>query len=393
MKKNDYYKRLTYYFRNSILDGERLSPNTKALLDAIKPEQFSQIKKDAPFAVPITVWEQGQMDTTTTETIFTTMKVEPEVDEVGIVLMPRIDLIKTVSGQAIGKQSEIITPLVTQARLQRTGQLQPDTTTPPFVPREWLAPNQSDQTPFAHVAAMDNFITQNPYNITDWASLKDYCQRLLAALVEDTTQNTNAATSLHDFPIMDDYQVRPDICLILLEPPIKAGFHILKIYDAIIRNAKLNQLFTRVFDYSVVERSSYQDLTHDLDAGLDHVGQMTDEFPLADKQRNALHYISRMQTGDILPVNGPPGTGKTTLLRSVVANAWVQAALVAKEPPIIVAASSSNQAVTNILDSFQRIEETQIEAALKGRWLPGIDAYGLLPAVKTKRMQLILTPI
>lgn len=104
---------------------------------------------------------------------------------------------------------------------------------------------------------------------------------------------------------------------------------------------------------------------------------MTAEFPLAEKQRNALHYVARMDEGDLLAVNGPPGTGKTTLLRSVVADSWVRAAILRKEPPIVVATSSSNQAVTNILDSFSKIEETNVEEALKGRWLPNINAYGL----------------
>ena len=109
-----------------------------------------------------------------------------------------------------------------------------------------------------------------------------------------------------------------------------------------------------------------------------HVGQMSGEFPLSVKQRNALHYFIEQKPGEILAVNGPPGTGKTTFLRSVVANLWTQAALNQSEAPLIVATSNNNQAVTNILESFARIEETGLDECLKGRWLPEVRQLWLV---------------
>jgi hypothetical protein len=378
MSQASYYKSLTEYFRRSVIDAERLSPNTKALLDSVKPQEFSRVKKDAPFAVSSSIWQLGQLDEQTTQSIFTTLKVSKKIQQVDIVLMPRVDLIQVSSGHAIGQQSKIITPILTQVRLSRSGELSPSDK-PPFVPREWLAPNQSDQIPFGNVATMDAFITQNPFNAASWSELTDYCDRMLTSLVNDTLEeNTQEPKrSLFDIHLLDDYQIKAEISLVLLEPPIIAGFHILKIYDAIIRGTKLNTLYKKAFSTVNSETKTYVDLTHKVDDCAQHVGQMTAEFPLADKQRNALHYINRMQKGDLLAVNGPPGTGKTTLLRSVVADSWVRSALAGKEPPIIVAASSSNQAVTNILDSFSKIEETCVENELKGRWLPHIDSYGL----------------
>lgn len=59
--------------------------------------------------------------------------------------------------------------------------------------------------------------------------------------------------------------------------------------------------------------------------------------------------------GDVLAVNGPPGTGKTALLQTIVADMYVKAALEENDAPVIVAISTNNQAVTNIIDSFGKI--------------------------------------
>ena len=78
--------------------------------------------------------------------------------------------------------------------------------------------------------------------------------------------------------------------------------------------------------------------------------------------------------GDLLAVSGPPGTGKTTLLQSVVADLVVDSALNQTEPPVIVAASSNNQAVTNIIDSFSNIEKIGL-SNLEERWIDGVKSF------------------
>ncbi len=112
------------------------------------------------------------------------------------------------------------------------------------------------------------------------------------------------------------------------------------------------------------------------DAMAVRAGHMSPSFPLADAQRLALTNLGTLRDGEVLTLNGPPGTGKTTLLQSVVASNWVQSAIRGdRYPPITVACSTNNQAVTNILTSFSSIEENPA-SSFYGRWIDGLDSYG-----------------
>lgn len=84
----------------------------------------------------------------------------------------------------------------------------------------------------------------------------------------------------------------------------------------------------------------------------ERLGHSGDEFPLALAQRDALSHYLTQQSGDILAVNGPPGTGKTTLVLSIIATEWASAALHKTQPPVVIATSTNNQAVTNIIEAF-----------------------------------------
>ena len=58
-----------------------------------------------------------------------------------------------------------------------------------------------------------------------------------------------------------------------------------------------------------------------------HLGQMGGLWPLAARQREAVHHAGALAEGELLAVAGPPGTGKTTLICSLVATRVVEAAL------------------------------------------------------------------
>lgn len=100
-----------------------------------------------------------------------------------------------------------------------------------------------------------------------------------------------------------------------------------------------------------------------------HHGQMKNEYPLADAQREAVHCFTQLNEGDVLAVSGPPGTGKTTLLQTIVAEIIVENALEKKEAPLILATSSNNKAITNIIEAFSIGDKSQVADELFTRWI------------------------
>lgn len=101
--------------------------------------------------------------------------------------------------------------------------------------------------------------------------------------------------------------------------------------------------------------------------------------PLDPFQRRAAIAALALAEGQVQAINGPPGTGKTSLLRAVIASIWVRAAAAAGEPPLVLATGPTNQAVTNIIEAFG---EVATPAHLTGRgditarWIHQALPYG-----------------
>lgn len=94
-------------------------------------------------------------------------------------------------------------------------------------------------------------------------------------------------------------------------------------------------------------------------------------FGLNNNQRL---FIKGLKDGvsDVLALNGPPGTGKTTVLQSVVASLIVDSIINGdSKMPIIFGLSATNQAKNNIIDGFKlsNILDVNNSSILSQRWI------------------------
>ncbi|MBT5954464.1 AAA family ATPase [bacterium] len=382
---------LATYFRQSLLDSERACPNDTILLPALGIATDYKQSKDYCFAVNGSDVIRGVVDQHTTNQLFEIKEKQVKdkktlpLHQIEIVVFPRVDVLKFERINPSFSKRRVLLPLVIIATLSKNGQLLP-TDKAPWIPREWLAPNESSNPTIGELINIDTFLTQTPYeNIQTWVSVMTFAIGLLSAAIDhDIDPKKITPDYLSQLSVNESYEQSMK-GLILIDPPIiEAKRNIISVLEAVIENESGNNLFENYATPTSASIRPFKSLEHNRASGIKHVGQMTNEFPLSSNQRNALHYLFNQKKGEILAVNGPPGTGKTTLLRSVVANLWTQAALDETDPPIIVAASNNNQAVTNILESFARIEETESDPSIQGRWIPDLKSYGLYLCSQTK---------
>ena len=298
--------------------------------------------------------------------------VDDDLEQVQVCFWPLVARRRTSHGAGRGDGlPDYVAPIVSVALVAREGGAVRPTRT--VIARDLLEPLPEGAFSLGTVEDLDTFLTESPFSSplegafhdAVWEQYREDCARLL----NDVTAG---------WPGQDSGYERIGRGLIEVAGDAAATVrNILALYDSILRTKPVAPLLE---SYAVSAREpACPSLAapHDL-AG--RLGHSTNSFPLADKQRDILAHLAAAEEGEILAVNGPPGTGKTTMLLSAIAGEWVRAARAGGDPPLIAAASSNNQAVTNVIDAFEK-DFARGEGPFAGRWLNDIGSFGLyLPA-------------
>lgn len=323
----------------------------------------------------------GVVGQTTIDACFA--EVAEDKQFVEVVIRPKVYVLRLEHGkQRRAGTPDTVTPIIAPAKLARDGRLYPQSRT--MIPRDILEPLERGNFFIGLVSKQDNILTENPIPGVNtetgageplrndefsqqWVRFLADCDRLLKEVGQGWPGGEG------------DYELAGHGYLVMKKSSSHSK-HILPLYDHIRGNSRAAPLFEH---YASTNKSPPEPCLPQHAAFSRRLAHASNKFPLAPAQRHALAHLMVAKAEEILAINGPPGTGKTTLLLSVVASLWAEAAIANGEPPVVLAASTNNQAVTNILDAFGKDFATGDDERLGGRWLPRVSSFGAyFPAEK-----------
>ncbi|WP_164929146.1 DEAD/DEAH box helicase [Gloeobacter violaceus] len=297
---------------------------------------------------------------------------QQETEFVEVQLCP-IRLIDERSGASVA-------PVWMPAVVSRCGQLSVGSQTP-WIARRLLEPNEAYLT-IGTIEAFNDYVSRAALPTDNWSKYWEYCHTMLQ----------HVAGAGYDNLEMQGFRIAPEAYVFKGSQIPGITKHVRKLYEYMLANT-VPPLAYHFTGAHLSTLCPLLDRDQQRRQALRHLGQMSGTYPLSPSQREALHHFFNCGVGEVLAINGPPGTGKTTLVQSLVASLWVECAVAASEPPVIVAASTNNQAVTNVIASFGNQEPMGGELAR--RWLPELLSYGLYlvsaakPDEETKAFQCI----
>lgn len=283
--------------------------------------------------------------------------------------------LKTVATEFEGSKKiennieEMLSIFFLPVNVNKSGQLiPPDEGKMPWIPREYLIPMEDPQIAVGDSEKYDEYLeitTDIRNQIDSWDKYFEYAKNMYEYVTNSHFEDQYINSENEKIKLDGKYYM-------FLDDTINATYHVLQLYNELLKNNE-NKLYSKLTN-GKIEPTKELFVNTNIDKMKKHVGQMGGEYSLSPSQREAINHFDEIEEGDILAVSGPPGTGKTTLLQSVVANMYVDAALKKAEAPIIVAASTNNQAVTNIIDSFGKINVIGI-SNLEKKWITGTNSF------------------
>lgn len=292
-----------------------------------------------------------------------------KIDSVQVLIAP-FKLVPLPEHLVVLKDKKTKFPFWFYAKLSRNGMLTVPEESFPVFQRKYLEPLADEKTEFIF-STVEKVDIASAAGKEEYKSLQEYLDYLHTAFVLAVDQPINEYKT-------EGYSTVSNAVIILPDEEINAAFAIIQLYEKILKGKEIPSLLSNFITLRNNTEHSAVSVESMIVPNAMHTGQMGNSFPLSISQRKCLSTF--LQSEDpVFAVNGPPGTGKTTLLQSVVANMIVESAMEGNQPPLILACSTNNQAVTNIIESFSKSDAGG--GALGGRWVPNVEGYATyLPA-------------
>lgn len=362
-------KEITKYFRSAVAAQANMGIDFKA-------DYFSIISPDEVI--------QGRINPAECKRIFAEAEKTTFDDENGPKKKPYVNVIicaktiKTIfeSNEKVQDEIDELTGIYyIPAILSEQGQLLFDENEKklPWFPREYLMPMVEPKLAIGHADAVDSFMSNHVDQIEKIKSWYDYAAffKGLYEAVAESPFEKNTIRNMEEEGL--PFELENNMYL-FLDKTVYSTFHIMNLYNHLQEDDQPKMLYENFISTQMTNTSPL--IENGLLQMQAHCGQMNGEYPLSPSQREAVNHFNAMECGEILAVNGPPGTGKTTLLQTIVADMYVKRALKKEKAPLIVASSTNNQAVTNIITSFGNIKKIGI-SNLEGRWIEGVNSFAV----------------
>lgn len=279
----------------------------------------------------------------------------------------------------VTEQKDIVFPFWIPALLLPTGELCPpeESNEHPWFIRSVLEPIYKSNSTLClgTLSKTLEVLDKYQFNYNNWEGYWESCSKFFTKI----TKTNLDSFALSNASIVHEYS------MVNANKKISA-WAIQHLYQGLLKSRKLPKLLNHILT-SQDQKQKPTPPTEESFLEMGHYGQYNNKFPLSLSQRESLLTFIRDKEDtptSVLAVNGPPGTGKTTLLQSVVANEFVVSALRGSKPQRMVASSTNNKAITNILNSFSSSADIV-------RWLPSLNSLGsyMIAGDEEKRQQAI----
>ncbi|WP_312072281.1 hypothetical protein [Anaerotignum propionicum] len=311
------------YWRNSLADAARINIDAKKLIDA--------------FAISRYDIQVGCIDANITDQLFREVSKNKKDgsngekangDFINALICPIKAVAKVEHGSENNASDQTITPLWIPAVLTTSGRLLHKKDSFPWIPRELLEPSFGKTITVGCISDVDEYMTLHKTaldNADNWSTVWEYSKRMLEYVI---------GYPFDEYAI-ENYEIDPNAYILVDSPVQGAAKNIISLYDNIIRDNSIPLLLERYASIDDEKLLPMLDYAAEIEICKKHVGQMGYKYPLSVSQRQSMHHFLTLGHGQILAVNGPPGTGKTTLLQSVVASLWVEAAVNETDPLLL----------------------------------------------------------